>query len=350
MRARIVITALVTALLPIAGPATVRASDATPRPSAPPAKKTPAPGRWKITDPGQGPVTLPKGDTGARQTSGITWVEGSRYYIVSDKLGTAFPVAIELDPHNGTITRASVEQGLPLIGSTDLEGVAYDRDRKTLLVSDEVGPAIREYDARDGRLVRSLNLPPIYRSARKNLSLESLAYNPDDQTLWTANEETLAEDGATSNFAAGSVVRVQRFDSERQPNGQWAYVTDALAGDMLKPGRDIESNGVSDLVALPGGGLVALERGFGSGGLRIRLYEIDFVGATDITSLPSLVGASYSPLRKRLLWQQSFPNINYEGAALGPSLADGARSLILISDDGYQQRQALYALTLQRAP
>ena len=124
-----------------------------------------------------------------------------------------------------------------------------------MLVSDEVGPAIREYDARDGRLVRSLNLPPIYRSARKNLSLESLAYDPDDHTLWTANEETLAEDGATSNFAAGSVIRVQRFDSERQPNGQWAYVTDALAGDMLKPGRDIESNGVSDLVALPGGGL-----------------------------------------------------------------------------------------------
>lgn len=345
MRSRILTAALCAALLPLADRAPLRASDATP-----PATKTRGAGHWKITDPGQGPVTLPKGDTGARETSGITWAGGSRYYIVSDKLGTAFPVAIALDPRSGTITHAAVERGLPLPGSTDLEGVAYDREHGTLLVSDEVGPAIREYDARDGRLVRSLNLPPIYRSARKNLSLESLAYDPDDRTLWTANEETLAEDGPTANFASGAVVRVQRFDEERKPSGQWAYVTDPLAGDMLKPGRDIESSGVSDLVALPGGGLIALERSYGSGGLRIRLYEIDFAGATDIAALPSLMGASYSPLHKRLLWQQSFPNINYEGAALGPALADGARSLVLISDDGYQQRQALYALTLQRVP
>ena len=42
-----------------------------------------------------------------------------------------------------------------------------------------------------------------------------------------------------------------------------------------------------------------------------------------------------------------FPDINYEGAALGPRLADGGYSLLLLSDDGHNQRQALYALVLK---
>jgi len=101
--------------------------------------------------------------------------------------------------------------------------------------------------------------------------------------------------------------------------------------------------------ALPGGALLVLERAYGAGGLRNRLYEVDFAGATDVAALPSLVGATYQPVRKRLLWERQFPDTNYEGAALGPPLSDGGYSLILISDDGHGQRQTLYALVLHGA-
>lgn len=306
---------------------------------------TPSP-RWSVTDPGQGPVALPQGDTPARELGGIAWDSGTRYYAVSDKLATVFPLAIELDPRSGTITRAAIEPGIRLPGSTDLEGVAYDRARATVLVSDEAGAAIREYRVADGRLVRSLRVPAVYQNARKNLSLESLSLQPDRPILWTANEETLGGDGSVSTNQAGSVVRLQRFDDERLA-GQWAYVTDPLFGDILREGRDVESSGVSDLVALPGGGLLVLERAYGAGGLRNRLYEVDVAGATDIAALPSLLGATYQPARKRLLWERQFADVNYEGAALGPALADGGHSLILISDDGHRQRQALYALVLR---
>lgn len=304
---------------------------------------------WAITDPGQGPVPLPGGGSGAKELSGITWAGGTRYYAVSDKLAKLFPLTIELDPQTGAITRAAVEAGVLLPGSTDLEGVAYVPEHATVLVSDEVGPGIREYRVADGSLVGSIPLPPVYANARKNLSLESVSMDPGHDTVWTANEETLANDGPPSSFVAGSVVRVQRFDRAYQPSGQWAYVTDPMFGDMLLRGRDIESSGVSDLVALPAGGLLALERGYGAGGTRIRLYEIDFTGATDVSAVPSLASATYTPVRKTLLWQRMFPNVNFEGAALGPALADGAHSLVLISDDGHHLRQALYALTVRPA-
>jgi hypothetical protein len=334
----------------VAGGHLVWASDGTPASGTkqPATRAQPAPARWSVTDPGQGPVTLAKGDTGAREMGGITWAGGTRYYAVSDKLAKLFPLSVAIDPQNGTITHAAIEPAVPLSGSTDLEGIAYDPEHRTVLISDEVGPSIREYRVTDGRLVRSITVPPVYRSARTNLSLESLALAPDRSALWTVNEETLSNDGPLSNFTTGSAVRLQRFGPDYEPNGEWVYQTDALVGDMLRPGRDIESSGVSDLVALPGGDLLVLERAYGARGLRIRLYAVDLAGATDVAALPSLIDAKYTPVRKTLLWQQVFPNINFEGAALGPRLDGGAYSLVLISDDGHQQRQALYALTVNK--
>jgi hypothetical protein len=132
------------------------------------------------------------------------------------------------------------------------------------------------------------------------------------------------------------------------PISQWAYLTDPIPGDTLRPGRDVEASGVSELVALPDGALLVLERAYGAVGTRSRLYEVDFSGATDTTALPGLAGAPVAPVRKTLLWERVFPDANFEGAALGPGLDSGARSLVLISDNGHALRQVLYALVLRR--
>jgi hypothetical protein len=304
--------------------------------------------QWTVHDPGQGPVMVSSGDSGARQLSGITWAGGNRYYAVSDKVARLFSLSIDLDPHTGAVRHTAIAAGVPLAGSRDLEGIAFDPEHDTVLVSDETGPGIREYRLADGGLVRAIELPPVFAHIRKNLSLESLSMAPDHRTLWTANEETLATDGPISTTTTGSVVRLQRFDHAFRPAGQWAYVTEPLFGDLQLRGRDKESSGVSDLVALPDGGLIVLERAYGMGGLRIGLYEVDFAGATDVSELPSLAGAHYTPVHKTRLWQRLFPTINYEGATLGPELSAGGRSLLLISDDGHLQPQALYALRIER--
>lgn len=314
------------------------------------AERPAPPAGWTIADPGQGPFDLPRGETHARELSGIAWAGGTRYYAVSDKLGTLFPLSIEVNRDSGRIVAARVEPGLRLLGSIDLEGVVYDGAHATLLVSDEAGPAIREYRVADGRQVAAIRLPGVYTSARKNLSLESLALDEARHMLWTVNEETLRRDGPVGDATTGSVVRLQRFTDSR-PSGQWAYNVDPLpSGDVLMPGRDVESSGVSDLVALPDGGLLALERAYGQGGLRTRIYEIDLSRATDVSRVSSLSGRDFVAAEKRLLWEKRFPDINCEGAALGPTLSDGGRSLILISDDGHRQRQVLYPLVVRRAP
>jgi hypothetical protein len=309
----------------------------------------PPPGSsWQITDPGQGPVALRAGGTRARELSGITWVEGTRYLAVSDRDPMLYPLTIELNAQTGAIARATLGRGVPLAGSRDLEGIAVDRTRGTVLVSDEDGPAIREYDPNSGALIRSLSLPAVFKQARNNLSLESLSFSPDGRALWTANEEALAIDGPRASDTTGSIVRLQRFDREFRPDGQWAYRTDPALGVVRRGARDLESSGVSDLVALPGGGLLVLERAFGAGGFRNRVYEVDFHAATDVGARASLAAMDDVAVGKRLLWEHAFFDINYEGAALGPPLAGGGWSLVLIADDGHHLRQALYALVVRR--
>lgn len=301
---------------------------------------------WAVRDPGQGPVPLDSGSTGARELSGIAWAGGTRYLAVGDKGGMLFPLEIELDSASGAIRRAALAPGVHLAGAQDLEAVVVVPGGESVLTSDEVGPAIREHRVGDGSLLRSLPPPPIYTHARRNLSLESLSADARHTLLWTANEETLQVDGPSSSVAAGSLVRLQRLTWAGQPDGQWAYRTDAVPGAVRRGERTIESSGVSDLVALPDGGLLALERAFGPAGFRSRLYAVELTGATDVTSVAHLNGAGITPVGKRLLWERQFADYNFEGAALGPALDGGAQSLVLVSDSGHGFRQGLYALTV----
>src|SRR5690606_19189555 len=115
---------------------------------------------------------------------------------------------------------------------------------------------------------------------------------PYGRHVWTANEESLRNDGPRAAPDTGTLVRLQRLDRDLRPAGQWAYRTDPLPGRITVPRRFAHraTAGLSELLALDDGRLLALERQFGGtdAGLahyRIRLYEIDFDGATETTHL-----------------------------------------------------------------
>lgn len=296
-----------------------------------------------------GGVMLLAGEAGATQLSGLSYVSGDEWLAVSDTTGELFRLTIALNPGTGAIMSAGVVSGLELAGAADLEGVAYDPTTGTAWVSDEIGPAIRRHDLTSGAVVQTLSLPAVFDHVDGDRSLESLTRDPATGALWTANEEALTVDGSRSTTEAGTVVRLQKFDATGAPVGQWAYVTDPISADS--PLITQERSGVSDLVALPDGRLLVLERELGGSFLpdyRSAIYLVDFDGATDVSSLAGLIGQSYAPVGKTLLWKGDFQFENYEGIGLGPVLEDGSISLLLISDDGGNDlmEQRVYALRI----
>lgn len=297
-----------------------------------------------IEDPGYGPFLS---SAGPFELSGLVRTGGDQYAAVGDTGALLVPLTIDVDTASGAVHGVTPGAPLTLGAGVDLEGVAWDPNTGSLLASDEVGPAIRRYDPASGAVLGSLEIPAVFSSLRTNRGFESLSFDPGSGTLWTANEDTLLVDGAATSFAAGGVVRLQRFDASGAPTGQWAYRTDPIPGETI---GSLSTNGVVDVVMLPSGELLVMERSLSSLVFGVRIYEVGFSGATDTSALESLGSAAFEPVTKTLLWSSSGLFANFEGLALGPRLDDGSTSLLLIADDNGGTSQALYPLKLRFVP
>jgi len=265
----------------------------------------------------------------ATDFSGLTWAGGSDYFTVSDKVRAIFPMSIALEPASGKILSASIGTAIPVKTKlADFEGIAFVPGKQLAYVSCETGDGIFGFDLKK-RTVIPVAVPPIFSKARNNKSLESLTYDSTIGNFWTANEEALKCDGPMSGSERGTVVRLQRFDGAFRPTGQFAYVTEPSTYRAHGGGT-----GVSDLALLPNGELLVLERVVGTFGLSVKIFRTELGGATDISKVPALAGGEYKPAAKTLIFSRATLTNNFEGIALGPQLADGWRSLILIADSG----------------
>lgn len=314
----------------------------------------------------------------AVELSGLAWLGAERYVAVGDQHATLHFLSIHVDRATGAVTSIAFDEARPLTtgagarletieGGPDREGVAFDPASGSFWIADErtggadaAGPSLHRHGTGGRRLevVVPADHPALapLSSARANLGLESLARRPGDGGYWTATEEALEIDGPTAGPDAGTVVRLVSFDASMRPLAQYAYRTDPVSGVIASPIPAVghELSGVVALAALPGGGLLALERALGGdesgmAGFRIRIYEVDVTDATDVSGMPyrdGLQGTRYEPVSKRRLAELRFGlvNSNFEGMALGPRLENGDRSLLLIADNGGGDRQSVYAL------
>ncbi|MFF5175901.1 esterase-like activity of phytase family protein [Micromonospora sp. NPDC000089] len=154
-----------------------------------------------------------------------------------------------------------------------------------------------------------------------------LAVSTDGAFVISALRRPLLQDGDTA-------VRVTYRERESgQPVVQFAYPLDTLAG-----------NGVAEVLSVDETRILVLEQApLADGGNSVRLYEVDpTLGATNLLSEEApaaLAGADYTPLQKRLLLDFSTLGIgtvqNLQGMTWGPQLADGRRSLVFVSDNGF---------------
>lgn len=247
------------------------------------------------------------------------------------------------------------EQGHDL----DAEGLAVDADG-TRLVSSEIEPSVRRYDA-TGHILERLPVPDRFRTApageaTANTSLEGLTLLPGDRDLVATMEGPLSGDHAAADGAP--LVRFLRWHKDHSGRfglaGQYGFAAD--------PGL-----GISEARAVSPTQLLILERGFTKGyGNTIRLYLADLRGASDVTTVADLSHAPTVHLVRRTLLadlarcpsagataHQPQPNPlldNIEGMTLtGRTLTDGRRELLLTSDDNLSPAQItrLYALAVR---
>jgi 3-phytase/alkaline phosphatase D len=252
------------------------------------------------------------------------------------------------------------------------EGIAVARDGRLFVLSEgiqnrepRIPPSITIYTRRIdyvGRLpMPSKFVPPetgpITRGVRANTGFESLTLTPDERHLFTGLETSLVQDGDPSTFERGTLVRLLEYEAAGDsfvPAREFAYPVDPI----VRPGfpASASNNGLVELLALSSTELLAMERSFaeetGSGGrthASIRIYRFSLDGATDVSRFESLRAArGLRPVRKRLMLDLAdvkglSPELagldNFEGMAFGPALADGSRTLVLVSDDNFSRRQ-----------
>lgn len=288
----------------------------------------------------------------ANNLSGMTGMGDDRYALVSDKGGHLLWGEIKVDDKTGAVRSARIlPQVAHLPGCTDAEGCAATPDGAGIAVSDETDTRLAVFDAvwgQSGDLKRKVTSARLFKDCRPNLSLESLDACADDSGYWTLNEDALVSDGPRASTRSGAWLRLEKVDAQLRRVRQWAYRSDPVAGQWMVPGV---ISGASDLLALPDGRLIVLERSLGVRGFRIRLYLVDpVVAAPDVTWAKHLDRVKgLSPLPKELLFEWRGWS-NFEGIAFGPELADGSRSVLLVADDGdHFSTPGLLALRLERA-
>ena len=280
-------------------------------------------------------------ESGPEGMSGVARIGGNRYFCVDDRGGMLHEIEIVLNEEDADGS-CTAKRGVRLEGRVDLEGCAYDPLDGRVWVSDEHDTSVRQFDPEAGRETARVGLPEVYRkNVRPNRSLEGLSVSPDGHRMFVANEDTLKCDGPVADDKTGGVVRIQELVRTGKgapwiPTRQFRYRTERIDGAGFE-GKSI--SGVAGLCAPGDGTLLVLEREMSQKNplfpsFRVRLYEIDL--DTDAIEPP-----------KRLIWDENTMFANYEGICLGPTLKNGSKTLVLVSDGGGGADQNILVLALR---
>lgn len=275
-----------------------------------------------------------------------------------------------LDPGDVRLEHAAVLKRAD--GSTyppqtlDPEGFARTVDGRFFVSSEGpiragVPPSVREIAA-DGSFLRELALPEGYApradpptGVRHNLAFESLTPSADGKLLWTGIENALLQDGPEADLGQRSPSRLLAFDlATGKAVAEHLYWTEPLPVAPIRP-DGLKVNGLVDLLALPDGDFLALERAYADGaGFKVRLFRVSLAGATNLLSRRALAGselADFQPVTKSALLDFAvlgIPMDNYEGLAWGPTLADGRRILLVVADNNFNPLETTWVVALAR--
>ena len=257
----------------------------------------------------------------------------------------------------------------------DPEGMVVNPITGNLLVSDEYGPSLYEFN-RSGELVRQYSTPanlvpmagsavnytatpiaasnPLTSGREGNRGMEGLAISPDGRYAYGMLQNGTVQDGwsAAGGGTRGLYTRIVKYDtSTGAAVAQYAYKLQASG----------QGRGISAIVALGNDRFLVLERnnrGVGVGATVAspdkNVFEIDLSGASDVSgiNLPAtgdlpagfVAAAKVAPAVMDLdantlaaLGNKS-PE-KWEGLAIGPRLANGKYLVLAGTDNDYSVTQ-----------
>ena len=298
-----------------------------------------------------------------RSMSGLTWAGGDTYYTIAESSDATTEYVESWCLYKLTVTTKNggrqidtfrlENAGVGLEGCSDVEAVAFDPGSGNVWAADETGQTICEYDPKTGKRLRQAKFPAFLKDTHPWFGFESLAISGNGLTMWAMNEEGLNCDDTVSSPTKGTTVRLVKF-TRTTVNNDWRcvamypYVTEKW--NQRYSYGTAGRRGVSEIVALPDGSVLVLERELSSSadgdgliaGALVSLYAAVYrvtpeamSAATDVKDVPSLsADASWRPVAKDLLWSGKVGWCNYEAMCLGPRLSDTQCSLIALTDWG----------------
>jgi hypothetical protein len=333
-----------------------------------------------------GEYQLPKmsfKDTPVGGLSAITYdPRNSRFYALSDDRSQLAPARFytlnlnlaSTDTGKVSIDKVEVENVTFLTnergetfppGTIDSESIALS-PKQTLFISSEgvpsnnVDPFIREFDLKSGRQLQGLIIPSHFLPSeddngtkksigvQENLGFEALTLNPnglakeDPFRLFSATESALLQDYNPKVPEEKDRIRLLHYSIN--PIGQSFLLAEHLY--VLDPSpSDARYHGLSELTALDQEGyLLSLERTLSLSGFGAKIFQLIIGDATDISRIASLQGdlGQVEPIEKNLLLDLTELGIdldNLEGMTFGPNLPDGSKTLVLVSDDNFEDNQ-----------
>ena len=326
-----------------------------------------------------GDYELPQTDVDGLSVGGLSGITYDRqsgtYFAVADNRDDprGVKLAIDIDESGQTpqISNISVEgvtplqtplseEGVPI--TLDPEGVAVAADQKWYLASEGFGsehpPVLGTFDPATGDWTTRIPTPTKYlqqaitneagnseqtAGVYPNLAFESLTISPEGDRLFAATEAPLVQDSHPESAEPQSWIRFLHY---------WTgvgdpYVVAEHVYPIEPPPVGTIFNGLSEILFVDNGGhFLTMERAVNplSKTYQVKLFQTAIASATDtisIEQLPAELG-DLTPIQKQSLFDLSDLDVdvqNLEGMTFGPNFVDGSRSLILMSDNGFDRNE-----------
>jgi 3-phytase len=299
--------------------------------------------------------------------SGMFW-DGTKLTAVSDdrgKLGRPrfyeFDLKITTGKVDMAVTKAEPFKDTPKDWVLDLEGIT-PLPNGDFLVSTEgdnnhkprAMPHIFLTSSR-GVFKSDISLPDKYlpeatglqkKGIEGNRGFEGLTTDPAGQNLFIINEYPIITDQGDDDL--NFWLRLVEFKKDKDSfklSSEFPYMVTRSPKNSM--GVEV-FRGISELLYASDDKLIVLERGarFTKSGLAYTggLYLVDTTGAADVTMVKNLSDGRAPALKKEKLvdFEELLKNQkieNFEGLTWGPTLADGRKTLLVISDNNFAAKE-----------